>query len=256
LEVATRLPDTPERGRYEFAMQRALGAALVALKGYAAPEVARAYGCVRLLCDQLGTASERFPTIYGLYAFHVVRAELQTARELAMHLLHMAQDQIAPAFMPVAYFGLRAMLVHTGEPVGALAYLEQARALYDLQHHDTQVTQHGVDCGVFAHAYASHTLWLLGYPDQALARGHAALSLARQLSHPFSIVLSLAYLAMLEQFRGVRQAAGAHAAAAIALSTEQGFNYYLAWSHFLQAWVRVQGKGNARGLRAGPWRLG
>ena len=255
LEVATRLPNTPERVQYEFAMQRALGAALVALKGYAAPEVAHAYGRARMLCDQLGNASERFPTIYGLYAFHFVRAELQTARELAMHLLHLAQDQIAPAFIPVAHFGLGAMMTHTGEPVRALAYLEQASALYDPQQHDTQVAQHGVDCGVFAHAYASHALWLLGYPDQALARCHAALSLARQLSHSFSIVLSLAYLAMLDQFRGVGHAAGEHAAAAIALSTEQGFNYYLAWSHFLQAWARVKGNWNERDMASMPQSL-
>jgi DNA-binding winged helix-turn-helix (wHTH) protein/predicted ATPase len=241
LEVVTRLPSTPDRGRYEFALQRARGAALVVLKGYAAPEVAHAYGRARLLGDQFGNASERFPAIYGLYAFHIVRAELQTARGLAMQLFALAQDQIASAFAPVAHFGLGVILAHTGEPGRALAHLDQASALYDPRQHETQVAQHGVDCGVFAHACASHTLWLLGYPDQALARGHAALSLARQLSHPFSIVLSLAYLAMLEQFRGAAQAVSEHAVAAVALSAEQGFNYYLAWGRFLQAWARLTG---------------
>lgn len=244
LEVATRLPDTPERGRYEFAMQRALGATLVALQGYAAPEVAQAYGRARLLSDQLGNALERFPAIYGLYAYHIVRAELQTAHELGMELFHLAQAQIAPAFTPVAHFGLGAILAHTGEPVRALEYLDQASALYTPQQHETQVAQNGVDCGVFAHAYASHTLWLLGYPDRALARCHAALSLARQLSHPFSIVLSLSYLAMLDQFCGVGHAASEHAAAAITLSSEQGFNYYLAWGRFFQSWAQVKDNRN------------
>jgi adenylate cyclase len=245
LEIATRLPDTLERARYEFALQRDRGAALVALKGYAAPEVAQAYGRARILCDQLGSSSERFPAIYGLYAFHTVRAELQTASELGMQLFQLGQDQIAPAFTPAAHFGLGAIFFHTGEPVRALEYLEQASALYDPQQHDTQVAQHGVDCGVFAHAYASHTLWLLGYPDQALSRCQSALSLACQLSHPFSIVLSLCYLAMLAQLRGAPKAAGEHAAAAITLSSDQGFNYYFAWSCFLQSWARMTGNRNA-----------
>lgn len=245
LEIATRLPDTLERARYEFALQRDRGVTLVALKGYAAPEVAQAYGRARILCDQLGSSAERFPAIYGLYAFHIVRAELQTASELGMQLFQLGQDQIASAFTPVAHFGLGAIFFHTGEPVRALEYLEQASALYDPQQHDTQVAQHGVDCGVFAHAYASHTLWLLGYPDQALSRCQSALSLARQLSHPFSIVLSLCYLAMLAQLRGAPKEAGEHAAAAITLSSDQGFNYYFAWSCFLQSWARMTGNRNA-----------
>lgn len=81
-----------------------------------------------MLCDQLGDASERFPAIYGLYAFHFVRAELQTARELGMELCHLAPDQMEPAFTPVAHFGLGAILAHTGEPVRALEYLDQASA--------------------------------------------------------------------------------------------------------------------------------
>jgi predicted ATPase len=152
--------------------------------------------------------------------------------------------------MPVAHFGWGTILMHTGALGRALASLEHARALYAPQYHDTHVAQHGVDCGVFAQAYASHTLWLLGYPAQALARGQAAWALARQAAHPFSIVLSLAYLAMLEQFCGMRPAAGAHAAAAIALATEHGFPYYLAWGQVLQAWARVQGTQHAPDITA------
>lgn len=36
---------------------------------------------------------------------------------------------------------------------------------------------------MMCHSYAALTLWLLGYPDQALKQSHAALSLARDLSH-------------------------------------------------------------------------
>src|SRR5207244_2811857 len=43
LEVLTPLPDTPERRQHELALQTALGPALMATKGYAAPEVEHTY---------------------------------------------------------------------------------------------------------------------------------------------------------------------------------------------------------------------
>ena len=45
------------------------------------------------------------------------------------------------------------------------------------------------------------TLWLLGYPDQALARLHDALALAHELSHPYSLAYALCRAAWVFQFR-------------------------------------------------------
>jgi predicted ATPase len=89
-----------------------------------------------------------------------------------------------------------------------------------------------------------HALWCLGYPDQALAMSREALALAQKLSHPFSLAVALAYAAMLHQFRREPQAVHEQAEAAVALCTEQGFAYYLAWGTTMQGWARVvQGQG-------------
>jgi hypothetical protein len=42
--------------------------------------------------------------------------------------------------------------------------------------------------------YAALALWVLGYPDQALARSHEALTIAQERSHPFSVAMALALL--------------------------------------------------------------
>ena len=39
-------------------------------------------------------------------------------------------------------------------------------------------------------------LWYLGYPDQALKRSHEALTLAQELSHPFSLAFALSFAAI------------------------------------------------------------
>jgi hypothetical protein len=40
---------------------------------------------------------------------------------------------------------------------------------------------------MIATCHATGALWRLGYPEQALQRSHEALTLACELSHPFSL---------------------------------------------------------------------
>src|SRR5262249_8523885 len=54
LELLQSLPSTPERIQQELTLQIALGPALMAVKGYAAPEVEKAYARTRVLCQQAG----------------------------------------------------------------------------------------------------------------------------------------------------------------------------------------------------------
>src|SRR5262249_3103355 len=48
----------------------------------------------------------------------------------------------------------------------------------------------GHDLGVGCRAYTARTLWLLGYPVQALAQIYGALALAHELSHPYSLAFA------------------------------------------------------------------
>ena len=66
LELLKTLPDTPERAQQELTLQLALGAALVAVKGYAAPEVEKTYTRARELCQQLGETPQLFPVLFRL----------------------------------------------------------------------------------------------------------------------------------------------------------------------------------------------
>jgi hypothetical protein len=73
------------------------------------------------------------------------------------------------------------------------------------------------------------TLWLLGYPEQALARLHEALALAQELSHPYSLGFARVWAAFVLQFRRDVPAVHEQADAAVMLSTEQGFPLWAAW---------------------------
>src|SRR5262245_32407083 len=88
------------------------------------------------------------------------------------------------------------------------------------------------------------TLWVLGYPDHARARGHEALALAHELSHPYGLAYARCWAAVvLQMCRGV-PAVLEYAEAAVALSTEQGFPLWVATGTILRGWTRaLQGQG-------------
>ena len=95
-------------------MQTALGPALLATKGWRAPEVAQAYTRARELCQQVGDTPQLFPVLLGLWTFSVVRPEFQTARELGEQLLRLAPARTRPDAPPRSPLGLGRTLFFMG----------------------------------------------------------------------------------------------------------------------------------------------
>src|SRR5262249_16885791 len=79
LALLQTLPETPERTRREVDMLIALGASLLAVKGYATGEVRETYTSAQQLCQHLDDPRQLFPVLRGLHMYYHVRAELQTA---------------------------------------------------------------------------------------------------------------------------------------------------------------------------------
>jgi predicted ATPase len=244
LELLKTLPDTPERTQQELTLQIALGVTLQAAKGYGAPEVGTVYTRARELCRRVGETSLLFPELPGLWKFYLVRAELQTVRELGEQLLILAQRVQDPVLLLEAHCALGNASFWLGEVASARAHSEQSIALYDPQQHRSLAFLYGDDPGVLCLSYAAGALWSLGYPEQALKRSHEALTLAQELSHPSSLAFALSWAAMLHQYRWEGQAAQERVEATIALSTEQGFPYWLTFGTILRGWVLAeQGQG-------------
>jgi TOMM system kinase/cyclase fusion protein len=240
LNVLNTLPDTPERAQQELDFQTTLGPPLVATKGQAAPEVLHAYTRARELCQQVGETSQLFQVLRGLWYFYLHRVELQTARELGEQLLTLAQHVGDPALRLEAHYTLGNTLNYLGEFAAAQAHFAQGIALYDPQRHRAHTVRYGQDPGVICRAYAGVTLWLLGYPDQALQRSHEALTLARELAHPFSLGFALAFAAWLHYFRREGQLTQERAEATMALGAEQGFGVYAAMGRIFRGWALAQ----------------
>ena len=118
-------------------------------RGYAAPEVEKAYTRARELCQQLGETPQLFPVLWGLWNFYLGRESYETARELAEQLLSLAQRVQDPVFLLEAHDALGQTFSCLGELAPARPHLEEVIALYDpRQHHSLAFLYGGEDPGV------------------------------------------------------------------------------------------------------------
>ena len=249
LELLATLPETPARAQQELALQVALGTALQATQGYGAPEVEKVYTRARELCQQGGDPAQCFAVLWGLYAYYLAGAELRAALELGEQCLALAQRTADASLRMEAHRALGNILLCQGEFVPARAHLEQASALYDPQQHRFHALVYAGDPGVACRSFIAWTLWFLGYPDQALQSSHQALTLAQDLSHPYSLGFALYRAARLHQYRREGQPALARAEACVTLCTAQGFTYLAAMGTVSRGWALAwQGQG-AEGIR-------
>jgi class 3 adenylate cyclase/predicted ATPase len=244
LELLMTLPDTPERARQELPLQIALGVPLMITKGYAAPELERAYTRARELCREVGELPQLFSILGGLWVFYEHRPEYKMAHELAEHCLREAQRMQDPSRLMWGHYFLGETLRFLGQPALACVHLEKALTLYDPPQHRAIAFRTGGDPGTDSLTELALALWSLGYPDQALKKLHEALSIAREISYPFNSATALAYAAWLHSLCRDGPATKEWAEATMTLASEQRFPYWLAIGTILQGWALVeQGKG-------------
>jgi predicted ATPase len=237
LELLQTLPETRERVQREVDMLIALGASLLAVKGYAAAEVRETYTYARQLCEHLEEPHQRFPVLRGLVYYHSQRAEFQTAQALGEQLLSLAHQVQDAAMLVTAHRALGSTLFNLGAVADAHTHFTQGITLYDPQQHRASTFLYGEDAGVICHSFAAWTLWCLGYPNQGRAQSQQAVTCAQQIAHPFSLGLVLTRAAVYHQLRREVRFTQERAEAAISLATEQGFPLWMAHGAILRGWA-------------------
>jgi predicted ATPase len=237
LDLLDGVADSLERARRELALQVALGAPLLVVKGYSAPETSTASARAYELCKHVGETTQLYPVLFAQWGFHLVRAEFKHANELAAEFLDKAerQEEAVPLLMGHRVVGTSAFFL--GQLMSARAHLEQTLALYDSSQARTLALLYAFNPRVTSLGYLSCVLFALGYSDQAIMRGREALNEAQQLSHPNTTAQALFFGCALNQFLGAGPAVRDRAEELISLSSEQGFPLYLAHGTIFCGWA-------------------
>jgi class 3 adenylate cyclase/predicted ATPase len=241
LELLKALPDAADRTRQELTLQVALGNAVLATKGFGAPEANPIYARARELCQQLGDTPELFPVLHGLYSFYVSQGDHDTARELVDEFLQVAQGQRDAAPLLIAHRMMGMGLFFRGDVVEARKHFEQCLALYDPhEHHALAFHYSGHDPKVAALAVLALTLWLLGYPDQAVQRVGEALAMARGSSQASSLAYALSQKVILHQFRREGDVVRKYAEELTTLATEHSLALFASTGMTYRGWALAE----------------
>jgi predicted ATPase len=127
-----------------------------------------------------------------------------------------------------------------GRFVSACQHLEQGITHYNPLKHRSHIALFGQDGGAVGLCRLAMVLWYLGYPEQALRRSHQALTLVRDLAHPFSAAYVQLWVALLYHHRREPQPTQEVTDTVIACATEQGFPFWASQGTVLQGWLRMQ----------------
>ncbi len=237
LKLLNALPETPSRLRWELSLQLALGAVLQATRGYAAPEVDRAYTRARALCEQAGERQQLVLALLFQASYSLMRPDLQSAVELGEQALSVAKHSEDPLLVAIAHHTLGYLFVHAGRFTSAREHLHKMETFYDPRSHASLAYVYGHDYGVTSRAWDAWPLWYLGYPDMAQQRGQEAIDLAHTLKHPLSLTLAYSLAAVCSVNRREAETARKLGEMAMQLAKEHGFVYFQASANFGLGWA-------------------
>ncbi len=225
LELVADLPPGQEQARLELGLQTSLGTALVAVHGFACPEIERTYARARELSHSLGDPPQVIPVLYGLCLSYLMRGKLRRAREEGSRLLELAQQAGDMGHVVGAHFALGQIFLMQADLERARSHLERVVDLYDAaRDHDLALWQVH-DPAVASLLFLSWVLWLQGFAEQATIRLEAALTLAAELQHPYTTTQAALLASCFHQFMREWSECQAQAEWAMELSAQRDFQF-------------------------------
>ena len=253
IAMLEQMPPGPARQRRELDLQIAYGAALVGARGPAATEPAAAYGRARELCALSGERQPLTQVLFGLWASHNVRDELDAAQAVATELLDLAeQGHGGPArVLGCRTLGTTALL--RGDLAASRARLDELLAL-GRPAAGAPDFPYPYDPWLTGQGYLSVTMLLLGHPGQALAHSDRSLLGAREAGHHHTLALVLFCRCVLAQLCRDQEELELQTTALQAVSAERGFAFWSAAAEVFRGWLLSQAGNRQDGiarLRAG-----
>jgi class 3 adenylate cyclase/predicted ATPase len=240
------LPATPTLRREQMKLQVALINPLMHVKGHAAPETKAAIEQARQLIDQAEIHGEPpedplllFSVLYGVWLANYIAFNGHVMRELAAQFFTLAEKQRTIPALLTARRIMGISLVCTGNFVDGKSYLDQAMTLYDTHQHRLLATRFAVDAAGSILSYRSWALWILGWPDRAIADADHAITNAREIGQGVTLMHALSHAAFAYFHCGKYEQACSQSEEAVALASEKGAVFWKVWARLNQGCVSI-----------------
>src|SRR5271166_3700824 len=221
----------------------AYGNALIAARGFGAPETREAFARARASAIGERRAPERLAADFGLWASSYTQGDLSAMRAHAAALL---SDVEANPESPEAGIGHRVLGINlwfTGDYVEAREYLERALALFRPGRDDDLAFRFGHDPGVGAMQMLAFASWALGDVNRGISLIDLMLTRLKTVTHVGSLAIGRLYAGMFSLMRGDRAGVGRHAVELTRIVREHDLPMFRAFGVFLEGVSRLDGLG-------------
>ena len=229
-------------------MRVAYGNALLAARGYGAPETTEAFARARESALGDKHAPWRFAADFGLWAGGYTRGESPSMRAHAAALLRALEARPDSPEASVAHRAAGITCWFAGEYPDARDHLERALALFEPGRDDDLAFRFGLDPGVAAMAYLAIASWPLGEVDRAISLIDRMQSRIALVTHVGTLAFGRYVAAMFELTRSDHARAAPNAFELARLAREHDLPLFRAFGVFLEGWAASHSGAPADGL--------
>ena len=226
----------------------AYGNALIATRGYGAPETTQAFAIARQSTTGDKDAPERLAADYGLWVGSLVRGELSAMRIRAADFLRDVAAGPDSAEAGVAHRVLGVTHWFAGEYANAHDNLERALALFQPARDDDLAFRFGQDAGVTAMLWFALTLWPLGRVERAASLVADAQARVAGLTHIQTHMFGKLAAALFALMRGDLSQTDSNASELGHLARDSGLDFFNPQRVILDGWVKAQSGMPVEGL--------
>ncbi len=232
-------PESKERDALELDICLTLGPVLMSTKGLASPEAEVVYLRAMELCPSIGEPALSFQAAWGVWLVYHQRGEIDLAKTAAAEVLSLAEMQSENVdHMLQAHHAAWTTQIFVGNIATCQQHVAAGIELYDIEKHRHHAFYYGGhDPGVCGKTTSAEALCLLGFADQAVQQATDAMTLAEQLSHPFSEAMAHYFVAQVHQYRREADIVGQQAQTTIDMCEKFGFESFRTQGMVLLGWA-------------------
>jgi predicted ATPase/class 3 adenylate cyclase len=185
LDILSSAPSSPDRATQEITLRTSLARVLMATKGYSR-EVEEAYATA-LKPFEGHELPQLFPVLRSLASYYIAQSQFEKGARIGREILHLAERQEDHGILVDGHLVVGLCISSVDGIAAGLEHLDEAIAQLRARPAQSRPFRLGNNAGATCFTTSAFFLWMLGYPDKAVARAEEAITMATQLEHPYTL---------------------------------------------------------------------
>lgn len=236
----TRVDTSQERKAMELKLYSARGRTLISVEGHGSPNVLEALKHAARLTEEVDSAADLFPVVWGLNAYHMIRGNVEANVKASARLVDFADEDQDHEHIVVAHTSRALALYYAGRFEEALRHVRVMEQHYDSETDPDLAHKYAVDRLVVGYQHGSWLLWLLGRADDAARMERKLYAHVNANPHPYSYAQALTSGASVYVLRREPQTMLERAEGGIAFARKKGKEVWVDHGDFWIGWARAE----------------